>query len=271
MVEFINFFSSVELTILAGVFTFLFSIIGSSFVFFVRLINKKTINVVLGFAAGIMLSASFWSLLLPSVEYSKANNIPHILPTILGFLGGCGFMYILDRIIPHLHLMEREEFAEGFKTNLNRSILLVLAITLHNIPEGLSIGFIVGSSFILNSPEIYSGVIAITLGIAIQNVPEGMAVSIPLRSGGFSKFRSFYYGIVSGIVEPIAALIGVIFLNEIKIILPYALSFAAGAMIFIVVEELIPESIDKNSSSDFSAIGIILGFSLMMLLELMFY
>ena len=220
----------------------------------------------LGFAAGVMIAASFWSLLKPAIEMSEASGGTSWLPAVIGFLSGGAFLLIIDKILPHLHMGMSRENAEGISTTWKRSVLLVLAITLHNIPEGLAVGVAFGA--LAHNPDVGSlmGAIVLAIGIGLQNFPEGAAVSIPLRREGFSRLKAFNYGQLSGIVEPIAGVIGAYLVLSITPILPYALSFAAGAMIFVVVEELIPES-QTGNETDFSTIGAMLGFATMMLLD----
>jgi ZIP family zinc transporter len=220
----------------------------------------------LGFAAGVMIAASFWSLLAPAIEMAEESSLPAWIPATTGFLMGGLFLWIADKIIPHLHLGFPMEEAEGIKTSWHRSILLVLAITLHNIPEGLAVGVAFGALASDLPSATMAGAVALAIGIGIQNFPEGAAVSVPLRREGFSRLKSFWYGQASGIVEPIAGVLGALSVILIKPILPYALSFAAGAMIYVVVEELIPESqLEKNT--DIATIGAMLGFAVMMTLD----
>jgi ZIP family zinc transporter len=213
-----------------------------------------------------MIAASFWSLLNPAMEIAEANGEIPWVPAVVGFLAGGLFLFIFDRTLPHLHLGLPMENAEGIKTSWHRSILLVLAITLHNIPEGLAIGVAFGALAVNADPMILSGAIALTIGMSLQNFPEGAAVSIPLRREGFGRFKAFWYGQMSGIVEPVAGVVGAAMVIFITPILPYALAFAAGAMIFVVVEELIPES-QTGNETDMSTIGAMLGFATMMLLD----
>ncbi len=220
----------------------------------------------LGFAAGVMIAASFWSLLKPAIEMAEENGDIPWVPAVVGFLLGGAFLLLIDKILPHLHLGLAREKAEGIKTQWQRSVLLVLAITLHNIPEGLAIGVTFGA--LANNPDVgmLAGAIALAIGIGLQNFPEGAAVSIPLRREGFSRLRAFNYGQMSGIVEPIAGVAGAYLVLSVTPILPYALAFAAGAMIFVVVEELIPES-QTGNETDLSTIGAMMGFATMMLLD----
>ncbi len=265
MEELLN-YNPVLLALAATLFTWFVTAAGSSMVFFFKTIKKRILNSMLGFAAGVMIAASFWSLLKPAIEMAEAEGTTAWMPALIGFLAGGAFLLIIDKILPHLHMGLSVDKAEGIKTSWQRSVLLILAITLHNIPEGLAIGVAFGA--LANNPDvgILSGAIALAIGIGLQNFPEGAAVSIPLRREGFSRLRAFNYGQMSGIVEPIAGVIGAALVLTIKPLLPYALSFAAGAMIFVVVEELIPES-QSGNETDFSTIGAMLGFATMMLLD----
>ncbi len=220
----------------------------------------------LGFAAGVMIAASFWSLLAPAIDMAEASGTRGWFPAVVGFLSGGAFLFIVDKILPHVHMDLGVENAEGIKTQWQRSILLVLAITLHNIPEGLAVGVAFGALAINPDMATLTGAIVLAFGIGLQNFPEGAAVSIPLRREGISRLRAFNYGQLSGIVEPIAGVLGAFLIISIEPILPYALSFAAGAMIFVVVEELIPES-QTGHETDYSTIGAMLGFALMMFLD----
>lgn len=262
--------SPILLAFLASVFTWFMTLLGSIIVFFFKKINQKFLDTMLGFAGGVMISASFFSLLIPAIEMTKElMRIPSYIPAILGFLLGGLFLKFIDTILPHLHLGFEIEEKEGIKTNWKRTILLVLAVTLHNIPEGLAIGVAFGAiSYGFESASIEAA-IALAFGIGIQNFPEGVAVALPLRREGLSRFKSFWYGQLSGLVEPFAAIVGAISVVYIKAILPYALSFAAGAMIYVVVEELIPES-QHGKNTDIATIGTILGFATMMFLDLAF-
>lgn len=254
------------LALFATLFTWFMTAFGSSMVFFFKTINRRVHNTMLGFAAGVMIAASFWSLLKPAIEMSEESGQISWLPAVIGFLAGGGFLLIVDKIIPHLHMGLPIERAEGIKTTWQRSILLVFSITLHNIPEGLAVGVAFGA--LSSNPTLgaLSGAIALALGIGLQNFPEGAAVSIPLRREKLSRLKSFNYGQLSGIVEPIAGVLGACLVLVVTPILPYALSFAAGAMIFVVVEELIPES-QEGDETDFSTIGAMLGFATMMVLD----
>jgi ZIP family zinc transporter len=250
----------------ATLFTWFVTALGAALVFFFKTINRKVLDGMLGFAAGVMIAASYWSLLAPAIEMAEESSLPAWIPATTGFLLGGLFLYIADKIIPHLHLGFPMDEAEGPKTSWHRSILLVLAITLHNIPEGLAVGVAFGALASDLPSATLAGAIALALGIGIQNFPEGAAVSVPLRREGFSRLKSFAYGQASGIVEPIAGVLGAASVIFIKPILPYALAFAAGAMIYVVVEELIPESqLQKNT--DIATMGAMGGFAVMMTLD----
>jgi ZIP family zinc transporter len=235
-------------------------------VFFFKDVNRKLLDTMLGFAAGVMIAASFWSLLAPSIAMAEEMGGVKWIPPLIGFLAGGGFLYLVDRLLPHLHPGLPASSAEGPKTSWNRSILLVLAITLHNIPEGLAVGVAFGAAaYGLESASI-AGAVALAIGIGLQNLPEGAAVSVPLRREGFSRKRAFLYGQASGLVEPVAGVIGAAAVMAMRPILPYALAFAAGAMIYVVVEELIPEA-ESNGETDLPTIGALVGFAVMMTLD----
>jgi ZIP family zinc transporter len=254
---------------LATCFTWAVTALGASVVFFFKSLNRKVLDTMLGFAAGVMIAASFWSLLNPAIEMAEADGVTPWLPAASGFLLGGLFIWSIDRILPHLHLGFPRSQAEGLKTNWQRSILLVTAITLHNIPEGLAIGVAFGALASDIPSASFAGAVALALGIGLQNFPEGMAVSVPLRREGLSRWKSFTYGQLSGVVEPIAGVIGAAAVILVKPMLPYALSFAAGAMIFVVVEELIPES-QYNKNTDLATLGTLTGFTVMMILDVAF-
>ncbi len=256
----------VLLALIAGLFTYLMTAIGAALVFFVLKVNDKLLDTMLGFASGVMIAASFWSLLEPSIELSKNLSVPIWFPPATGFLLGAAFLRIIDMILPHLHSGLKEDNAEGIKTGLKKTTLLILAVTLHNIPEGLAIGVAFGALTHQSDTVSIMGALSLAIGIGIQNLPEGLAVALPLRGEGFSRLKSFVFGQGSGLVEPMAAIIGAFAVSMIRPIMPYALAFAAGAMIFVVVEELIPESQQKGNS-DLATIGNILGFVIMMILD----
>ena len=220
----------------------------------------------LGFAAGVMIAASYWSLLAPAIEMAEESGGSPWVPATIGFLAGGAFLWLIDKILPHLHVGFPMEEAEGISTGWRRSVLLVLAITIHNIPEGLAVGVAFGALAADIPSASLAGAVALAIGIGIQNFPEGAAVSVPLRREGFSRFRAFWYGQLSGVVEPVAGILGAFAVIVMRPLLPYALAFAAGAMIFVVVEELIPES-QTGGHSDIATVGAILGFTVMMTLD----
>ena len=263
----------------AGLFTWGLTALGAALVFLFNSTNRKALDMSLGFTGGVMIAASFWSLLSPAIAYVEMQNemglsdSPSWLAPAIGFFLGASFLFVLDKIIPHLHIFAKREEAEGMETNWRKTILLVLAIALHNIPEGLAVGVAFGA---LANPEILGleghsvftmgSAIALAIGIGIQNFPEGFAVSMPLRRQGLSKWKSWKWGQLSAIVEPVFAVIGAAIVMQVLPILPYALSFAAGAMIFFVVEEVIPES-QRGGNTDLATMGLIAGFIVMMVLD----
>ena len=251
---------------LATCFTWFLTAVGAGAVFFFKSINRKVLDGMLGFAAGVMVAASFWSLLSPAIEMAEKMEVPAWMPALLGFLLGGVFLWTVDKILPHLHMGFPMKEAEGIKTSWQRSVLLVLAITLHNIPEGLAVGVAFGALYADLPAASLAGAVALALGIGIQNLPEGTAVSVPLRREGLSRAKSFWFGQLSAIVEPIAGVLGAAAVIYIQPILPYALSFAAGAMIFVVVEELIPES-QHEKNTDIATVGAMVGFAVMMTLD----
>lgn len=258
--------SPVVQALIATGFTWFITAMGAGLVFFFKTINRKVLDSMLGFAAGVMIAASFWSLLAPAIEMSEeAGKLPWLAP-LIGFLMGGAFLKLADSLIPHAHIGIPADKAEGVKTNWKRSILLVIAITLHNIPEGLAVGVAFGAVAAGIPAATLAGAVVLAAGIGIQNFPEGAAVSIPLRREGISRLKSFWYGQLSGVVEPAAGVIGAAAVLAMRPLLPYALSFAAGAMIYVVVEELIPEA-QSSGNSDFATMGTMLGFAVMMLLD----
>ena len=256
----------VMLALLATLFTWLLTAAGAAPVLFAKRVNQKIMDGMLGLAAGVMIAASFWSLLAPAIEMSGGDW----KPATAGFLAGGLFLYLIDKILPHLHLGLATSEAEGIKTSWHRSTLLVLAITLHNIPEGLAVGVAFGAvahaTDAAMAREMMLGGIALAIGIGLQNFPEGLAVAMPLRREGMGRLKAFMYGQASGVVEPIAGVLGALAVLSMQPILPYALAFAAGAMIFVVVEELIPES-QRDGFSDFATGGALIGFAIMMALD----
>ncbi len=251
---------------LATLFTWCLTALGAALVFPVRDLNRKLMDGMLGFAAGVMVAASYWSLLAPAIEMSEEGSLPAWLPATIGFLLGAAFLRLVDLLLPHLHPGKPMDQAEGLKTHWQRTTLLVLAITLHNIPEGLAIGVAFGAVAAGFPSATLAAAIALAIGIGIQNFPEGTAVSMPLRREGVSPFKSFWYGQLSGMVEPIAGVIGAAVVLLARPLLPYALAFAAGAMIFVVIEELVPES-QTGGHSHSATTGAILGFAVMMTLD----
>lgn len=244
---------------------FLGTALGSAMVFLMKnKINNKIEKLLLGFASGVMIAASVWSLLIPALDMAQEQGGIAWIPVAVGFLLGVTFLLVLDSIIPHIHL--NNEKPEGVKSKLKKTTMLVLAVTLHNIPEGMAIGVVFASILLGNSGITIAGAFALAIGIAIQNFPEGAIISMPLKSEGMSKTKSFIYGALSGIVEPIGAIITILLINIVVPILPYLLSFAAGAMIYVVVEELIPES-QAGEHSNIGTIGVAIGFVIMMILD----
>ncbi len=266
MIDLLSQYHPVMQTLIATSFTWGMTALGAALIFFFRDIDRKMLDGMLGFAAGVMIAASFWSLLAPAIELSMDKTIPVWIPPAAGFLLGAVFLRLIDRVLPHLHLGFPMENAEGIKTSWRRTTLLVLAVTLHNIPEGLAVGVAFGAVASGLPSASLAGAVALAVGIGIQNFPEGTAVSMPLRREGLSRFRSFWYGQISGMVEPLAGIIGVITVLAAREVLPYALSFAAGAMIFVVVEELIPES-QQGGHTDYATMGAVMGFIVMMILD----
>jgi ZIP family zinc transporter len=252
--------------LLGTLFTWGVTALGAAGVFLSREISRKVLDAMLGFAAGVMIAASYWSLLAPAIEMAESQGGVGWIPAASGFLLGGLFLFGVDKLLPHLHIGLPEEEPEGLKTTWQRSILLVLAITLHNIPEGLAVGVAFGAAAAGLPEATIPAAIALALGIGIQNFPEGLAVSAPLRREGFSRGKSFFYGQLSGMVEPVAGVLGAALVLLMRPILPYALAFAAGAMIYVVIEELIPES-QHGKHSDIATMGAMLGFAVMMTLD----
>jgi ZIP family zinc transporter len=255
--------------LLATLFTWFVTALGAVPVFFTKRFSQRVMDGMLGLAAGVMIAASFWSLLAPAIEMSGGSFVP----ALVGFLLGGAFLFGIDMVLPHLHPFAEMDEAEGIRTSWRRSVLLVMAITLHNVPEGLAVGVAFGAAAL---PEAVGGVFtrwellgaafALALGIGIQNFPEGLAVAMPLRREGMGRFKAFMYGQASGIVEPVAGVLGAALVLLVRPVLPYALAFAAGAMIFVVVEELIPES-NRHGNVHEATVGAMLGFAIMMTLD----
>jgi len=248
--------------LIAGLFTWGVTAAGASFVFFFKKLNRTVLDVALGFTGGVMVAASFWSLLMPAIDKSDGSWVP----AAVGFLLGAFFIFGLDKIIPHVHINFKESESEGVKTRMQKTMLLVSAITLHNIPEGLSVGILFGAAALGISTSGTEEAVILALAIGIQNFPEGFAVSMPLRREGMSRKKSFFFGQLSAAVEPIAAVIGAAAVMTFTPILPYALAFAAGAMIFVVVEEVIPET-QRDKNTDLATLGFMVGFVIMMILD----
>ena len=263
----INFFESIDpilAAFLATTFTWGLTAFGASFVFFFKTMNRVVLDGMLGFTGGVMVAASFWSLLAPAIEMSEGDGFIKVIPAAVGFLLGAIFIFGLDKVLPHMHINFKE--TEGIKSPWQRTTLLVLAITLHNIPEGLAVGVLFGGVAAGIPEASIAGAVTLAIGIGIQNFPEGIAVSMPLRRMGMSRTKSFMYGQSSAIVEPIFGVIGAVAVTFFTPILPYALAFAAGAMIFVVVEEVIPET-QQDKNTDFATLGFIGGFIVMMILD----
>lgn len=263
----IDYFSSIDpilAAFYATMFTWLLTALGASFVFFFKNMNRIVLDGMLGFTGGVMIAASFWSLLSPAIEMSEGEGFVKVIPAAVGFLLGAMFIFGLDKILPHLHINFKE--TEGMKSPWQRTTLLVLAITLHNIPEGLAVGVLFGGVAAGIPEASIAGAVTLAIGIGIQNFPEGIAVSMPLRRMGMSRWKSFMYGQSSAIVEPIAGVLGAVAVTFFTPLLPYALAFAAGAMIFVVVEEVIPET-QQDKNTDIATLGFIGGFIVMMTLD----
>jgi ZIP family zinc transporter len=269
MIEFFAGLSPIVQALLGTAFTWGMTALGASLVFGTKNVPRKLLDAMLGFAAGVMIAASFWSLLAPAIELSAAGSLPVWVAPVIGFLAGGVFLRLLDRVLPHLHPWMKISEAEGIHTTWRRSVLLVSAITLHNIPEGLAIGVAFGAVGLSISEGVpgasLGAAVALAVGIGLQNFPEGTAVAMPLRREGLSRGKSFFYGQLSATVEPVAAVAGAAAVLLAKPILPYALAFAAGAMIFVVAEELIPEA--KRGSPDIAAMSLMVGFAVMMTLD----
>jgi ZIP family zinc transporter len=269
MKEFFLELNPIYQALVATCFTWLLTALGASVVFFTKNVSRKILDFSLGFSGGVMIAASIWSLLIPSIQMSESNYKFSWIPAATGFILGAGFIRIADKILPHLHLGFPMSEAEGIKTRWRRNVLFVLAITLHNIPEGLAIGVAFGALATGFEGATIASAITLAVGIGIQNMPEGLAISMPLRGEGMSRLKSFNYGQLSALVEPLAGIIGAAAVFYIEPILPFALGFAAGAMIFVVIEELVPES-QRWGNTDLSTTGATLGFTLMMIMDVQF-
>lgn len=259
----------IQAALYASLFTWGLTAAGAALVFFFKKLNRAVLDGMLGFTGGVMVAASFWSLLSPAIENSPGEGFVKVIPSALGFGLGALVLFGMDKWLPHLHINFRKDEAEGVETNWHRTTLLVLAITLHNIPEGLAVGVLFGAASTMvgvEQTEMIIAAISLAIGIGIQNFPEGFAVAMPLRRQGVSRFKSFWYGQLSAIVEPVAAVLGALAVSFFTPILPYALAFAAGAMIFVVVEEVIPET-QRDKYTDIATLGFIGGFIVMMSLD----
>ena len=244
---------------------FLGTALGSAMVFLMKKeMNGKLEKLLLGFASGVMIAASVWSLLIPAIEMSEEQGGIEWLPATVGFLLGMGFLLLLDSLIPHLHM--DSEKPEGIQSGLGKTTMLVLAVTLHNLPEGLAVGVTFAGALLGNAGITMAGALALAVGIAIQNFPEGAIISMPLRGAGASRKKAFLYGVLSGVVEPIGSVITILLASKVIPILPYLLSLAAGAMIYVVVEELIPET-QSGEHTNVGIVGVAIGFALMMVLD----
>lgn len=256
----------VQAAAIATTATWLLTAAGASVVFLFREVSRSVLDAMLGFTGGVMVAASCWSLLTPAIEMSAGEGMVKALPAVLGFCTGALFLFLLDKWLPHLHINFGKHEAEGVATPWHKSTLLVLAITLHNIPEGLAVGVLFGGAALGMEGATVAGAVVLAMGIAIQNFPEGLAVSVPLHRGGMSRRKAAWYGQLSAIVEPVAGVVGALAVIQMQAILPYALAFAAGAMIYVVVEEVIPET-QRDRYTDLATLGFIGGFALMMLLD----
>jgi len=267
MLSFIQDLHPIVQALLATGFTWGMTALGAAAVFVTHGFDRRLLDTMLGFAAGVMTAASFWSLLAPAIELAgDISSLPAWVPAVVGFLAGGVFLRGLDYVLPHLHVGAPEGAPEGMRTTWRRSVLLVLAITLHNIPEGLAIGVAFGAAAENLAATTVAGAVALAIGVGIQNFPEGLAVSMPLRGEGMSRRRSWWYGQLSAVVEPIAGVVGAAAVLIAQPILPYALAFAAGAMIFVVVEEVIPDS-QCHGNEHLATMGAMLGFAVMMTLD----
>lgn len=265
--QIISYFESIDpilAALYATLFTWAVTALGAAFVFLFKEMNRNVMDAMLGFTGGVMIAASIWSLLIPAIDMSDGEGFTKVVPAVLGFVFGAGFLFAIDKLLPHLHVNFQK--VEGVKTPWQKTTLMIFAITLHNIPEGLAVGVLFGGVAAGIPEASIAGAVILAIGIGLQNFPEGIAVAMPLRRMGLSRRKSFMYGQASAIVEPIAGVLGAVAVTTFTPMLPYALAFAAGAMIFVVIEEVIPEA-QQNKNSDISTIGFILGFIVMMTLD----
>jgi ZIP family zinc transporter len=269
MEKFLLGFSPIYQALLAAGFTWAVTALGAAVVLIFPKVSRATMDVLLGFACGVMIAASYWSLLDPAIEMSRGHGVPVWLPPAVGFLAGAGVLRAIDWFLPHLHLFSPPDKAEGIKTTWRRTSLLVWAITLHNIPEGLAVGVAFGAAAAGLPSATLGTAVALAIGIGLQNFPEGLAVAMPLRREGMSRMKSFFYGQLTAVVEPISAVAGAAAVLASRAILPYAMAFAAGAMIFVVVEEALPES-QSGGHTDLATVGVMVGFVVMMILDIAF-
>jgi len=266
LTEFMQEHDPALVALLATTFTWFMTALGASLVFFFKTMRRSVFDGMLGFTGGVMIAASYWSLLAPAIDMAESQGVPKWLPAAVGFALGALFMYALDKVLPHLHVNFPQTDAEGLSTNWHRTTLLVLAITMHNIPEGLAVGVLIGGAAAGLPDASIGAALALAIGIGIQNFPEGIAVAMPLRRQGLSRRKSFFYGQLSAVVEPAAGVCGAMAVMFFQPILPYALAFAAGAMIYVVVEEVIPET-QRDKFTDVATLGFMLGFITMMCLD----
>ena len=266
VIDYFESISPVLAAFYATLFTWGMTAIGAATVYLFKNPNKKLLDGMLGFTGGVMIAASFWSLLAPAIEMSDGDGFKKVMPAAIGFALGALFLFGLDKLLPHLHLNHDMKDKEGIKTPWRKTTLLVLAITLHNIPEGLAVGVLFGGVAAGIPEASIAGAITLAIGIGLQNLPEGLAVSFPLRRAGMSKHKSFFYGQSSALVEPVAAVIGAVAVAFFTPVLPYALAFAAGAMVFVVIEEVVPET-QQGNNTDIATLGFIGGFIIMMMLD----
>src|SRR5690554_2717530 len=266
IIEYFESIPPVRAALIAGLFTWFLTALGASVVFLFKKMSQVFLDGMLGFTGGVMIAASYFSLLAPAIAMSEGEGFSRVLPASIGFLLGALFLFGLDKILPHLHINFKEKDSEGIKTPWQKTTLLTLAITMHNIPEGLAVGVLFGGVAMGVPEATIAGAVILSIGIAIQNFPEGIAVAMPLRRMGMSRKKSFLYGQSSALVEPIAAVIGAMAVAFFTPILPYALAFAAGAMIFVVIEEVVPET-QQNKNTDIATLGFILGFIVLMSLD----